>query len=42
MYEFKTSDVFDFASFLGAETKEKGNELFFKYCPHCIGGGKDT
>ena len=42
MYEFKTSDVFDFASFLGAETKEKGNELFFKYCPHCNGGGKDT
>ena len=42
MYEFKTSDVFDFANFLGAETKEKGNELFFKYCPHCNGGGKDT
>lgn len=42
MYEFKTSDVFDFASFLGAETKEKGNELFFKYCPKCNGGGKDT
>ena len=42
MYEFKTSAVFDFANFLGAETKEKGNELFFKYCPHCNGGGKDT
>lgn len=42
MYEFKTSDVFDLANFLGAETKEKGNELFFKYCPHCNGGGKDT
>jgi twinkle protein len=42
MYEFKTSDVFDLANFLGAETKQKGNELFFKYCPHCNGGGKDT
>ena len=42
MYEFKESDVFDFANFIGAETKEKGNELFFKYCPKCNGGGKDT
>jgi twinkle protein len=42
MYEYKQSDVFDLANFLGAETKEKGNELFFKYCPHCNGGGKDT
>lgn len=42
MYEFKTSDVFDLANFLGAETKEKGKELFFKFCPHCNGGGKDT
>ena len=42
MYEFKASDVFDFAKFIGAETKEKGNELFFKYCPKCNGGGKDT
>ena len=45
MYEFKKSDVFDFAYFIGAETKEKGNELFFKYCPQCHGGtsgDKDT
>lgn len=42
MYEYKQSDVFDFANFIGAETHEKGNELFFKYCPHCRGGGKDT
>ena len=42
MYEYKQSDVFDFAVFVGAETHEKGNELFFKYCPHCNGGGKDT
>ena len=42
MYEYKQSDVFDFAVFVGAETHEKGGELFFKYCPHCNGSGKDT
>ena len=41
MYEFKKSDVFDFSYFIGAETKEKGDELFFKYCPQCHGGGDD-
>ena len=41
MYDFKSKDVFDFASFIGAETKQKGNELFFKYCPQCHGGGDD-
>ena len=39
MYEFKSKDVFDFAEFIGAETKQKGNELLFKYCPRCHGGG---
>ena len=28
MYEFKKSDVLDFSYFIGAETKEKGDELF--------------
>lgn len=41
MYEFKSIDVFDFASYIGAEVKQKGNELFFKYCPQCNGGGGD-
>ena len=41
MYDFKSKDVFDFASFIGAETKQKGNELFFKYCPQCHGGADD-
>jgi twinkle protein len=41
MYEYKRSDVFDFVNFIGAEAHEKGNELFFKYCPHCKGDGKD-
>ena len=38
MYEFKKSDVFDFGYFIGAEVKEKGDELFFKRCPQCGGG----
>ena len=45
MYEFNKSDVFDFGYFIGAEVKEKGNELFFKRCPQCGGGAsgdKDT
>lgn len=41
MYEFKSSDVLDFANFICAEVKQKGNELFFKYCPQCKGGGRD-
>ena len=41
MYDFKSKDVFDFASFIDAETRQKGNELFFKYCPQCHGGGDD-
>ena len=41
MYEYKQSDVFDFVNFIGAEAHEKGDELFFKYCPHCKGDGKD-
>ena len=41
MYEYKPSDVFEFANFIGSETHQKGDELFFKYCPHCKGDGKD-
>jgi len=40
-YFFKRSDVFDFARATGAETHEKGNELFWRFCPYCNGGGKD-
>lgn len=39
-YEFKKDDVFLFASSMGAETRQKGNELEFKLCPYC-GGNKD-
>lgn len=37
-YEFKASDVWDFAETISTEKKEKGNELFFTYCPYCNGG----
>lgn len=37
-YEFKRDDVYSFASSLGFETKEKGGELVWKYCPYCNGG----
>lgn len=40
-YELKQSDIFDLAHVLGAETRQKGNELFFKWCPYCHGGGND-
>lgn len=41
MYEYKKEDVYNLASFIGAEVKVKGNELFFKYCPMCKGAGHD-
>lgn len=41
MYEFKSADVYSFAYSLNAETKQKGDELFFKYCPYCKGSGHD-
>lgn len=37
-YEFNKSDVLDFTSVINAETMQKGNELFYKYCPYCNGG----
>ena len=40
-YEFKADDVRQFAGASGYKTAEKGNELFFEYCPYCNGGGHD-
>ena len=40
-YRFRQGDVIAFANAHGYETHEKGNELFFKYCPYCQGGGHD-
>ena len=38
MYEFSKNDVYGLAAFVGADTHEKGDELFFRLCPHCQGG----
>ena len=40
-YEFKRSDVYGLASALGADTYERGEELFFRWCPYCKDGGHD-
>lgn len=37
-YELNRTDIFDFASSLNRETRVKGDELEFKYCPYCNGG----
>lgn len=36
-YELKQSDIFDFAESIGAETRQKGEELEFRLCPYCGG-----
>jgi Replicative DNA helicase len=41
MYDYKSQDVFDFANSIGADTIQKGDELFFRYCPRCHGDGHD-
>ena len=43
-YTFKANDVLDFARSIGADVHQKGDELFFRYCPKCRGGrgDKDT
>ena len=40
-YELKQQDIFEFARAGGYETREKGDELEFRYCPYC-GGGTGT
>lgn len=41
-YELRRDDIFGFAQKIGAQVREKGDELFFKHCPYCNGSGKDT
>ena len=44
-YELKQDDIWSLTRNLTTEYHQKGNELFFKYCPYCNGGGsndKDT
>lgn len=40
-YLLKTDDIFGLASRLGSDTREKGDELFFRWCPYCRGDGRD-
>lgn len=40
-YELKPGDVYALAGKLGADVREKGDELFFRYCPYCHGDGHD-
>lgn len=40
-YEFKKEDVYSFANMFDGQKTEKGDELFFDYCPYCHGGGHD-
>ncbi|MBQ9252301.1 MAG: AAA family ATPase [Clostridia bacterium] len=37
-YELKREDIFSFAATTHEQTREKGNELVFRYCPYCHGG----
>ena len=44
-YELKQDDIWSLTRSLTTEYHQKGNELFFTYCPYCNGGGhkdKDT
>ena len=34
-YIMKREDLMGFIDFVGAETKEKGKDIFFRYCPKC-------
>lgn len=40
IYQFKESDVRDFARSVNIQTRVRGNELQFKTCPYCGGGSK--
>lgn len=42
MYELNPNDIYGLAAMIGGETKVKGEELFFKKCPYCEGGGHDN
>lgn len=37
-YEFKREDAYEFARASGIQTKQRGDELQFLYCPYCNGG----
>lgn len=35
IYEFNKEDAFRFASFIGIQANQRGDELIFKQCPYC-------
>lgn len=37
-YEFNKDDLYQLAGFIGADVKDDGDEVQFKYCPYCNGG----
>lgn len=39
IYEFSPDDARRFAAEMGIQTYQRGNELHFKRCPYCNGGG---
>lgn len=41
-YEFKREDAFNFASFVGIKTFERGDNLHFQVCPYCKGTTRDN
>lgn len=40
IYEFDRDDAYRFAHHIGIQTREHGEELFFRNCPYCHGQGK--
>ena len=34
-YEMNMDDLNGFIEFIGAETKQKGKDVFFRFCPKC-------
>ena len=34
-YEMNQDDLYGFIEFIGAETKQKGKDIFFRFCPKC-------
>lgn len=40
-YELDKQDIFAFANYIGANTKVKGDELYFERCPMCNGSRDD-
>lgn len=40
IYEFKREDALNFSRELGFQAKIRGDELQFRYCPYCNGGGR--